>query len=190
MHDNYDDIVVIPGLFNLLSDGAACSAGKTTYFSAHQVDLDIYDNIVVCMSGGKDSIACLLALFDMGVDRSCIELWHHDVDGREGSTLMDWHFMASYNQKLASAFGIPIFFSWLDGGFEGEMLKENSYSRPHRIETPDGLLTLERDKRRAKPGTRMQFPQTEWRWCKKNANPSVVFNIDLNQLHPAKPELA
>lgn len=58
---------------------------------------------------------------------------------------MDWHFMASYNQSLASALGLPLYFSWLEGGFEGEMLKQNAYSRPHKVETPNGLITLERD---------------------------------------------
>src|SRR3546814_3829244 len=102
------------------------------------------------MAGGNDSIASLLHLVGGGADLRRVELWHHDVDGREGSTLMDWPFMADYNRKLAGAFGLPIYFSWLEGGFEGEMLKSNSYSRPHHIETPAGLITLERDTRRAK----------------------------------------
>ncbi|MFL9611103.1 phosphoadenosine phosphosulfate reductase family protein [Methylobacillus sp. Pita2] len=121
------------------------------------------------MSGGKDSIASLLHLLDLGVDRSRIELWHHDVDGREGSTLMDWPFMADYNRKLAAAFNLPLYFSWLEGGFEGEMLKENAYGRPHIVETPIGTLVLERDTSRASPATRLKFPQVsaslQTRWC-------------------------
>lgn len=165
---NFDDDFVIPHLKNLAFNRDTTSPGKT-YFSAPLVDLDFYDRIVICMSGGKDSIASLLCLLDMGVDKSKIELWHHDIDGREGSDLMDWTFMANYNQKLAEAFDVPLYFSWLDGGFEGEMLKNNSFSRPHKIETPDGLITLERDKKRAKPGTRLKFPQVsaslQTRWC-------------------------
>ena len=44
-------------------------------------------------------LAALLRLLDLGVDRDRLELWHHDVDGREGSTLMDWPFtpMATSN---------------------------------------------------------------------------------------------
>lgn len=167
MTDSYDDAVVVPSLGKLAGVGGTAECGA--YFSAPEIDLDTYDRIVLCMSGGKDSIACLLHLIDQGVDRSRIELWHHDIDGREGSTLMDWPFMADYNRKLASNLGIPLYFSWLEGGFEGEMLKENSYSLPHKVETPDGLLTLERDKSRAKPGTRMKFPQVsanlQTRWC-------------------------
>lgn len=139
------------------------------HLSAPRVDINTYDRIIVCVSGGKDSIACLLHLIEQGADLSRVELWHHDVDGREGSILMDWPFMADYNRKLAEAFGLPIYFSWLEGGFEGEMLKNDSYSRPHKIETPEGLLTLERDTRKAKPGTRLRFPQVsanlQTRWC-------------------------
>ena len=120
------------------------------------------------MSGGKDSIACLLHLFDQKADLTKIELWHHDIDGTD-SNLMDWAFMKNYNRKLAETFDLPLYFSWLDGGFEGEMLKNNAFSRPHHIETPDGLLILERDKSRGKPGTRLKFPQVaaslQTRWC-------------------------
>ncbi|OZB84212.1 MAG: phosphohydrolase [Halothiobacillus sp. 13-55-253] len=170
MHQ-YDDKTIIPELRSQLglSLENGSSMSKKAYFSAPSIDINDYDRIVLCMSGGKDSIACLLNLIDIGVDLSMVELWHHDVDGREGSTLMDWPFMADYNRQLAAVFGLPIYFSWLEGGFEGEMLKEDSYSRPHHVETPDGLITLERDTRRAKPGTRMKFPQVsanlQTRWC-------------------------
>lgn len=168
MSDKYDDQVAIPAIGEAL--GLDDPQARTdVYFSAPTVDLDTYDHIVVCMSGGKDSWASLLRLFDMGVDRDRIELWHHDVDGREGSKLMDWPFMADYNRKLAEALNLPLYFSWLEGGFESEMLKENSYSRPHRVETPDGLLVLKRDTTRGTPGTRLKFPQVsaslQTRWC-------------------------
>lgn len=49
------------------------------------------------------------------------------------------------------------------------MLKENTYSHPHRVETPEGLLVLPRDHNRSKPGTRLRFPQQspslQTRWC-------------------------
>lgn len=170
MTHQLDDQLIIPALRqHALFDQTDTPSSTGSYFSASVVDLDTYDRVIVCMSGGKDSIACLLHLFDLGVDRSKVELWHHDVDGREGSQLMDWPFMADYNRQLADAFGLPLYFSWLEGGFEGEMLKENAYSRPHLIETPEGLITLERDVRRSKPATRLRFPQLsaslQTRWC-------------------------
>lgn len=95
------------------------------------------------MSGGQDSIASLLHLIDLGVDRDRGELWYRDVDGREGSALMVWHFMADYNRHLADAFGMPcIFLGWREA--LREMLKQDSYSRSHKIETSDGLGTLSR----------------------------------------------
>lgn len=82
---------------------------------------------------------------------------------------MDWPFTHAYNLALGRHFGLPVYFSWIDGGFEAEMLKNNSYSRAHYMETPDGLVKLERDVTRAKPGTRMRFPQQSaslsTRWC-------------------------
>lgn len=173
MH-KYDDNILLPQLGTQLdlmfgNEMATSHTQLCTYFSAPNIDIGEYDRIVLCMSGGKDSIACLLHLIDLGTDLGKVELWHHDVDGREGSSLVDWPFMADYNRKLADAFAVPIYFSWLEGGFEGEMLKENSYGRPHHIETPDGLLALERDTTRAKPGTRLKFPQVsanlQTRWC-------------------------
>lgn len=170
--DQFDDQVVIPAIAEQLGfsfDVADHSDPQGRYFTAHHVDLDSYDSIVLCMSGGKDSIACLLHLLDSGVDKTKLELWHHDVDGREGSTLMDWPFMADYNRKLAAAFNLPIYFSWLQHGFEGELLKENSFSHPHHIETPNGLMVLERDSARTSPSTRLKFPQVganlQTRWC-------------------------
>lgn len=173
MFDNtrFDDTHVIPALGNqlaLFADIQPVSDGKT-FFSAPAIDLSIYDTAIVCSSGGKDSIASLCRLLEMGFDPAKIELWHHDVDGHEGSQLMDWVFMRDYVRQFGEVMGLPVYFSWLDGGFEGEMLKENSYSRPHKVETPDGLIVLERDKTRSTPGTRLRFPQLspslQTRWC-------------------------
>lgn len=111
------------------------------------------------------------------IPKSKIELWHHRVDGAEGSTLVDWPFMDDYWKKFAAALDLPLYFSWLEGGFEGEMLKQNSYSRPHKVETPEGLLTLERDTTRAQPATWRKYPQVspslQTRWCSGELKISV-----------------
>ncbi|MFU2510589.1 phosphoadenosine phosphosulfate reductase family protein [Pseudoalteromonas sp. ASV78] len=166
MHE-FDDVFILPSLEKMA--GICSKSDKRSYFSAPEIAVDEYDYIILCMSGGKDSIAGLLHLIDIGADLNKIELWHHDVDGNEGSTLMDWPFMKDFNRKLADHFGLPIYFSWLEGGFEGEMIKKDSYSRPQHIETPNGKIILSRDTKRAKPRTRMKFPQVsanlQTRWC-------------------------
>lgn len=138
--------------------------------------LNSYDTIIVAFSGGKDSLACLLHLLDMGVDVDKLELWHHDVDGQEGSTLMDWKCTRDYCRKIAEAFGIPIYFSWKVGGFEGEMLRENARTAPSRFETPEGTVE-ERGGTRGKLSTRRKFPQVSGdlsvRWC------SAYLKIDI-----------
>lgn len=171
----YDDTVVIPALKQTLlwehSELAEPTEKPGAFLRAEQIDLDAYDVILLMISGGKDSLACLLHLFDLGVDRSKIELWHHRVDGHpdEGSNLMDWPCVDAYNQAVADTYQLPIYYSWLEGGFEGEMLKDKAISRPHKVETPSGLITLERDPNRSKIATRRKFPQVSpsltTRWC-------------------------
>ena len=130
-------------------------------------DLHNYDNYIVYFSGGKDSLACLLYLLDKGIDKNKIELWHHDIDGREGSELMDWKVTADYCRAISKAFDIPIYFSWKMGGFEGEMLRENSLTQPTRFETPEGIFQI--GGTRGKVSTRRKFPQVSAnlsvRWC-------------------------
>ncbi|MFI4926375.1 MAG: hypothetical protein ACHP7E_01645, partial [Burkholderiales bacterium] len=63
---------------------------------------------------------CLLRLLELGVPRSRIECQHHLVDGREGSTLMDWPVTESYCTALCQALGVPLTFSWREGGIERE----------------------------------------------------------------------
>lgn len=129
-------------------------------------DLDSYDHFVVAFSGGKDSLACVLYLLELGVPIEKIELWHHDIDGREGSWLMDWPVTRDYCRKVAAALNLPIYFSWKEGGFEREMLRDSDPTAPTWFETPDGVFSIGG---KGKPGTRMKFPQVSAdlsvRWC-------------------------
>lgn len=138
-----------------------------------EVDLTQYDKILVMFSAGKDSTATFLYLLEQGVPVEKIELWHHDVDGR-GSLFMDWESTPGYCRAFADAFGVPIFFSWKDGGFEREMSREESLTAPIFFEEPvEGTpgLTVVRQTggTRGKPSTRRKFPQVSVdlsvRWC-------------------------
>lgn len=183
-----DDSVVIPELGQqLCSPGSGFDAGQpqgSTYFDAPSVDLDSYDHIILCLSG-KDSIACLLAMIEQGVDLRRLEVWHHRVDGHEGSTLMDWTFNDSFIEQFAAAYNLPLYFSWLKGGIEGEMLKQDAYSQPHMVETPAGVITLARDLARTSPATRRRFPQQSaslaTRWCSSAAKIDVARRAVTNQ---------
>ena len=132
-----------------------------------------YDHYLIAFSGGKDSLACLLHLLELGVPKHKIELWHHDVDG-EGEHFMDWPVTKDYCRKVADHFEIPIYFSWKSGGFKREMLRHEQPTAPNYFETPpedEGDLEcgLEVVGGKGPNGTREKFPQVSAnlsvRWC-------------------------
>ena len=136
-----------------------------------EIDLSIYDRFIVAFSGGKDSAACLLHLFEQGVDASKIELHHHLVDGDDATGnegLMDWPCTSDYCRKVAQAFGVRYSTSFRVGGFEGEM------DRLRQPTAPVSIPFYEDGKRKliggeGKPNTRQKFPQVSAnlavRWC-------------------------
>ncbi len=69
-------------------------------------NLDSYDRILVATSGGKNSMAAMLAVLDAGADPSRIELHHHLVDGR-GPAIMDWSSTEGWCRAVAAAFRLP-----------------------------------------------------------------------------------
>lgn len=123
-------------------------------------------------SGGKDSTALVLHLLEEGVPKDKIELWHHDIDGH-GSVFMDWEVTPAYCRAFAEAFGLPIFFSWKEGGFEKEMTRRESLTAPIFFECPTDVpgivVTRKVGGIRGKLNTRMKFPQVSpdlsVRWC-------------------------
>lgn len=124
-----------------------------------EFDVHSYDFVVVAFSGGKDSVATLLHMLDLGVDKSRIILCHHLVDGREGSTLMDWKNSESYCRAFADAFDLPIRFSWREGGFEQEMNRKDQLTGNVLFEDWDDPTKIIRLKSAGKPNTRRKFPQ-------------------------------
>lgn len=129
-----------------------------------------YDKIILFFSGGKDSVACYLRLLEAGVKPEKIELHHHLIDGKEGSTLMDWPITESYCRAFSKAFGSEIFFSWRVGGFEREMLRDKTPTAPIRFEDEKHNIILAEGGLKNPPlGTRHKFPQVSAslsvRWC-------------------------
>ncbi len=128
-----------------------------------------YDYIIVGFSGGKDSLACILKLFELGVPKDKIELWHQNIDGApESRNFMDWDATENYVRSCAKTLDIPVKFQWREGGFKAEMLREDSLTNTCSFENDDsGITTLARG--RGKEATRQKFPQTSAnlsvRWC-------------------------
>lgn len=130
-------------------------------------DLNSYDHVISCFSGGKDSLAMTLYVLMLGLDAKKLELWHHCVDGREDSTFfMDWPVTESYCRAVAEYLDVPLFLSWRKGGFLGEMLREQSPTAPVMFETPTGIQSRGGN---GPPNTRLKFPMPaaslSIRWC-------------------------
>lgn len=131
-------------------------------------DFSQYDRIIIGFSGGKDSLACLLSVLETSpVSIRKVELWHHLIDGKSGGGhFMDWPITECYCRAVAKHFGIPIYFSWKDGGFKREMLRDQTPTAKTYAETPNGLVSSGGN---GPDGTRMKFPQVSAnlsvRWC-------------------------
>lgn len=140
-----------------------------------------YDEYLVCFSGGKDSIACVLHLLDLGIPKEKIWLVHHLVDGREGSTLMDWPCTDSYCEKFAEAFDLPIRFSWRKGGIEKEMTRNDEPTEAVLFEDWEDRDNVIELAARGKNNTRMKFPQVSAdlsvRWCSAYAKIDVFSRV-------------
>lgn len=140
-------------------------------------DLESYDRIVCFFSTGKDSLASVLHLLELGVPASKIELHHHNVDGdaQRGEGLMDWPVTLAYGEALARHLGMEFQTSWREGGIEREMTRAETRTAPvvfykdgQRIEVGGVSGPL---------GTRRKFPQKSaslaTRWCSSAAKIDV-----------------
>ena len=148
----------------------------------HDINFDQYDKTVIAFSGGKDSLATVLLAKKLGLPS--IELWHHLVDGTD-SNLMDWPVTTSYCKAVAKALELPIYFSWKEGGFEGEMLRENARTKPVHFETPGGNI-VSVGGTRGNLSTRLKFPmataELQKRWCSAYLKIDVGAKIFTNDL--------
>jgi 3'-phosphoadenosine 5'-phosphosulfate sulfotransferase (PAPS reductase)/FAD synthetase len=139
--------------------------------SGRLLHLDEYDHIIVSYSGGKDSLALALFMLEHAdAAHEKIELWHQHVDGEPGGTgLMDWPCTESYCMATAKGLNLPLLFQWKHGGFEGEMLRNNSRTQGVSYQTIGGDTKYLPPAIRGKLSTRRLFPQVSAdlsvRWC-------------------------
>lgn len=151
-----------------------------TAAAAHP-DLGAYRRFVVAFSAGKDSLAALLYLLDLGVPAYAIELHHHDVDG-QGPTFMDWPCTLGYARAIADHLGLALYVSWREGGFARELARADAPTAPIVFETPNGIGGAGGN---GPAGTRGLFPQTSpdlrVRWCSSALKIDVLAAAIRNQ---------
>jgi 3'-phosphoadenosine 5'-phosphosulfate sulfotransferase (PAPS reductase)/FAD synthetase len=147
--------------------------------------LDSYSTIVTSFSGGKDSMACVLKLLDMGVPKEKIILWHQNVDGCwNDPNFVDWPITHAYVTAFAEALGLKLEFQWRVGGFRKELLKQNQMSADVQYTYGDDIITLPTLK--AKISTRMKYPapsaDLKTRWCSSSCKIDPATKVLTN--HP------
>lgn len=176
-------ILELPDKSPLLPRPASLDDGKSNDLTAIP-DLKSYDRICVGFSGGKDSIACVLHLLELGVPPEKIELHHNLVDGREGSRLFDWPVTEAYCAAYAHAFGMTLFMSWRQGGLEREMLRNGERTAPVAFESEDGTIKVTGGDG-GKEGTRLRFPQLsaslQTRYCSAYGKIDVFSRVLTNE---------
>lgn len=149
--------------------------------------LSEYDFFIVSESGGKDSMACLFYLLELGIPKEKIELWHQSVDGGGADYVefMDWPVTENYIDCVGQHFDIPVFYQWRAGGIHNELLRKDSLTGDVYYTTGNGEI-IHLPTRTGKLNTRHKWPamsaDLRIRWC----SPYVkidVFRRTLNN-HP------
>jgi len=129
---------------------------------------DEYDRIIVSYSGGKDSLACILNLLDMGVPREKMVLWHQRVDGGPNDPpFIDWPATEEYVVATAGALELDLEFQWRAGGYLKELLKENSLKGPvcYTREKETWLLPTTKGKKLSRRRFPAKSNSLKTRWC-------------------------
>ncbi|PWK10182.1 phosphoadenosine phosphosulfate reductase family protein [Tumebacillus permanentifrigoris] len=153
--------------------------------------LSEYDVIIVQISGGKDSVACVLHLLERGISPEKIRLWHQEVDGRDRQ-FMDWPCTRRYLELFAQKFGLKLEFQWRKGGFLSELMKTNAVSAPIMFEHNGAVVALAAGQG-AKVATRRRWPamsaSLQTRWCSSSLKIDVSTRVLNNHPELARPGL-
>lgn len=133
--------------------------------------------ILVAFSGGKDSIAMVLYLLEMGIPPERIHLHHHQVDGK-GECLFDWACTESYCQAFATQFGLKLFFSYRNGGIIREIYRVTEAKQDVYYQREVGGPYFVAPSNKTKIGTRLKFPGVSAslavRWCSATVKIDVL----------------
>lgn len=177
--------------------------------------LEDYDLIIVLLSGGKDSVACLYKLLELGVPKNKIELWHHDIDGKHPYRAMDWRCTQNYVKSLAEAEEIKLRVSYRKNGFFGELYRIGASEAVFWVDPDSGEImpcrvssnylkcqsikesnAENKEEQLKQYGCRMKFPAKSpdlaRRWCssylKISVADSVISNLDRLCSLPGSPD--
>lgn len=135
-----------------------------------------YDHILVAFSGGRDPLASVLHLLELGVPAEKIELHHQLVDG-DGPYLMDWPITIGYCRAIADLIGIKLVLSYREGGMYREMMRDAVPAAPVQWQDDNG------DWHRGggvnfRVATRMSLPPAapnrKLRWCRPYLKNTVM----------------
>lgn len=145
-----------------------------------EINAEQFDKVIISFSGGKDSTAMALHVFEQGVPPEKMEFWHQCVDGK-GKThtpFFDWPSTEGYVRNVARYLGIKLQWQWRGFGFYGELMKENalSFGIYYQDEGNDSVVCLP-PTGRSSPSTRRRWPaktaSLRTRWC------SSILKIDV-----------
>jgi len=176
------------------TEPASCPINRTMRCQ-EKPDLDLlpledYSKVIIGFSGGKDSVACALTLYErlvaVGLDpRERMELWHHGVDGGpDDPKVWDWPCTDDYCRGVAAYLGVPLLYQYRKGGINRELWRTDECAQPVVYQTwgEGGELvwvdlegkTACQDRHR---NTRHQYPQVtanlQTRWCTSSAKIEV-----------------
>lgn len=136
-------------------DGKHATDYEKKIYLPELLPLEEYDLVIVLFSGGKDSTAAYFKLLELGVPKNKIELWHHDIDGKNKERRMDWPCTQEYVKAFAEREKVTLRVSWRDQGFWGEVYRVGA-SYPIRY-MQDGEVKTADQKSRAPRTTGRRF---------------------------------